>query len=187
VIQGARMHNLKNITVSIPRNKLVVVTGVSGSGKSSLTMDTLFAEGQRRYAESLSSYARQFLMNYNDATASVDGKPVTSAGLSQIYTGVTAAQFMGVRPGDARVPDVIGLAQYGVVYTGHKAKIAEHGGDHPEDRNVPILVSCPGAAGGTAVTKPVETTQIAPTILKLLGLNPAELQAVRIEGTQPLF
>lgn len=62
VIQGARMHNLKNITVTIPRNKLVVVTGVSGSGKSSLTMDTLFAEGQRRYAESLSSYARQFLM-----------------------------------------------------------------------------------------------------------------------------
>lgn len=62
IIQGAKMHNLKNITVSIPRNKLVVVTGVSGSGKSSLTMDTLFAEGQRRYAESLSSYARQFLM-----------------------------------------------------------------------------------------------------------------------------
>jgi excinuclease ABC subunit A len=61
-IKGARMHNLKNIDVSIPRNKLVVVTGVSGSGKSSLTMDTLFAEGQRRYAESLSAYARQFLM-----------------------------------------------------------------------------------------------------------------------------
>lgn len=62
IIMGARMHNLKNITVSIPRHQLVVVTGVSGSGKSSLTMDTLFAEGQRRYAESLSSYARQFLM-----------------------------------------------------------------------------------------------------------------------------
>jgi len=61
VIQGARMHNLKNITVAIPRNKLVVVTGVSGSGKSSLTMDTLFAEGQRKYAESLSAYSRQFL------------------------------------------------------------------------------------------------------------------------------
>ncbi|MBS1629056.1 MAG: excinuclease ABC subunit UvrA [Bacteroidetes bacterium] len=61
-IKGARMHNLKNIDVSIPRNKLVVVTGVSGSGKSSLTMDTLFAEGQRRYAESLSAYARQFLL-----------------------------------------------------------------------------------------------------------------------------
>ncbi|MES2003197.1 MAG: excinuclease ABC subunit UvrA [Bacteroidota bacterium] len=61
VVKGARVHNLKNVTVSFPRNKLIVVTGVSGSGKSSLTIDTLFAEGQRRYAESLSSYARQFM------------------------------------------------------------------------------------------------------------------------------
>ncbi len=60
-IQGAREHNLKNITVSIPRNKLCVVTGLSGSGKSSLAFDTLYAEGQRRYVESLSAYARQFL------------------------------------------------------------------------------------------------------------------------------
>jgi hypothetical protein len=64
---------------------------------------------------------------------------------------------------------------------------AEHGGNHLEDRSVPILPTWPGAAGGTAITRPVETTQIAPTILKLLGLNPNELQAVRIEGTQPLF
>ena len=64
-IKGARVHNLKNVSVGIPRSKLVVVTGVSGSGKSSLTMDTLYAEGQRRYAESLSSYARQFLMRMN--------------------------------------------------------------------------------------------------------------------------
>ena len=60
-IKGARTHNLKNIDVEIPRNKLVVVTGVSGSGKSSLTIDTLYAEGQRRYVESLSSYVRQFM------------------------------------------------------------------------------------------------------------------------------
>jgi excinuclease ABC subunit A len=60
-IKGARVHNLKNIDVSFPRNKLIVVTGVSGSGKSSLTIDTLYAEGQRRYAESLSAYVRQFL------------------------------------------------------------------------------------------------------------------------------
>ena len=64
-IQGARVHNLKNVTVIIPRNKLIVVTGVSGSGKSSLTIDTLYAEGQRRYAESLSAYARQFLNRMN--------------------------------------------------------------------------------------------------------------------------
>ena len=61
VIQGAREHNLKNISVEIPRNKLVAISGLSGSGKSSLAFDTLFAEGQRRYMESLSSYARQFL------------------------------------------------------------------------------------------------------------------------------
>ena len=60
-IKGARVNNLKNINVTIPRNKLIVVTGVSGSGKSSLAFDTLYAEGQRRYVESLSSYARQFL------------------------------------------------------------------------------------------------------------------------------
>ena len=61
LIKGARVHNLKNIDVAIPRNKLVVITGLSGSGKSSLAFDTLYAEGQRRYVESLSSYARQFL------------------------------------------------------------------------------------------------------------------------------
>lgn len=132
-------------------------------------------------------YARQFLLNYNDSTASVDGKPVSSAGLSQVYAGAAAARLIGVEANDPRVPDVIGIAQYGVVFTGHKAKIAEHGGDHFEDRNVPILVSWPGAAMGTGVTRPVETTQIAPTILKLLGLNPRELDAVRIEGTESLF
>src|SRR3546814_29260 len=60
-IRGARTHNLKNISVDLPRHKLVVVTGLSGSGKSSLAFDTLYAEGQRRYVESLSAYARQFL------------------------------------------------------------------------------------------------------------------------------
>ena len=64
-IKGARVHNLKNIDVEIPRNKFTVVTGVSGSGKSSLTIDTLFAEGQRRYAESMSAYARQFMARMN--------------------------------------------------------------------------------------------------------------------------
>ncbi len=65
IIKGAKLHNLKNIDVVIPRNKLVVITGLSGSGKSSLAFDTLYAEGQRRYVESLSSYARQFLGRLN--------------------------------------------------------------------------------------------------------------------------
>ena len=60
-IKGAKEHNLKNIDLRIPRNQLVVLTGLSGSGKSSLAFDTIYAEGQRRYMESLSSYARQFL------------------------------------------------------------------------------------------------------------------------------
>ena len=59
-IKGARTHNLKNISLEIPRNKIIVITGLSGSGKSSLAFDTLYAEGQRRYVESLSTYARQF-------------------------------------------------------------------------------------------------------------------------------
>ncbi|HET9452341.1 MAG TPA: hypothetical protein VFO83_15730, partial [Aggregicoccus sp.] len=60
-IRGAKEHNLKNVSLEIPKKKLVVFTGVSGSGKSSLAFDTLYAEGQRRYVESLSAYARQFL------------------------------------------------------------------------------------------------------------------------------
>ncbi|MDD4324427.1 MAG: excinuclease ABC subunit UvrA, partial [Eubacteriales bacterium] len=61
IIRGAREHNLQNVSLTIPRNKLIVFTGISGSGKSSLAFDTIYAEGQRRYVESLSSYARQFL------------------------------------------------------------------------------------------------------------------------------
>ena len=61
IIEGAKVHNLRNVDVRIPRNSLAVVTGLSGSGKSSLAFDTLYAEGQRRYVESLSAYARQFL------------------------------------------------------------------------------------------------------------------------------
>ena len=60
-VKGAREHNLKNIDIDIPRNKLVVITGISGSGKSSLAFDTIYAEGQRRYIETFSAYARQFI------------------------------------------------------------------------------------------------------------------------------
>ncbi|MCL6489584.1 MAG: hypothetical protein K6T76_11715, partial [Alicyclobacillus mali] len=73
-VRGARVHNLKNLDVKIPRDKFVVITGLSGSGKSSLAFDTIYAEGQRRYVESLSAYARQFLgqMDKPDVDA-IDG------------------------------------------------------------------------------------------------------------------
>ena len=76
IIRGARVHNLKNITVEVPKNKFIVITGLSGSGKSSLAFDTLYAEAQRRYVESLSSYARHFLgvMQKPDVDA-IEGLP----------------------------------------------------------------------------------------------------------------
>ena len=78
-VRGARAHNLKNIDIDIPRDKLVVITGLSGSGKSSLAFDTIYAEGQRRYVESLSAYARQFL-------GQMDKPDVDSIeGLSQLF------------------------------------------------------------------------------------------------------
>src|SRR5688572_21148135 len=74
VVRGARQHNLKNISLSLPRNRLVVITGPSGSGKSSLAFDTIYAEGQRRYVESLSAYARQFLEQLSKPDVeSIDG------------------------------------------------------------------------------------------------------------------
>ena len=74
IVRGAREHNLKNVHVEMPRNSLVVITGVSGSGKSSLAFDTIYAEGQRRYVESLSAYARQFLAQMQKPDVdSIDG------------------------------------------------------------------------------------------------------------------
>ncbi len=79
-IRGAREHNLKSLNVEIPRDQLVVITGVSGSGKSSLAFDTIFAEGQRKYMESLSAYARQFLDQWQKPDVeSIDGLPPTIA------------------------------------------------------------------------------------------------------------
>jgi len=164
--------------MSHPKAKPLVAFGVDDDGMLLWLNDR---------SAGATDFARRFLLQYHNAKASVDDKPVTSAGLLQIYAGDAAARLIGVDQSDPRVPDVIGIAQYGVVYTGHKGKIAEHGGDHLEDRNVPILVAWRGAPGGTAVTAPVETTQIAPTILELLGLDPDELQGVQIEGTQSLF
>ena len=120
----------------------------------------------------------------NDITGAT--KPYTSSGLRQVYAGADAAAFLGVPFSDPRVPDVIGIAQVGTVYTGGQGKIAEHGGDNPQDRDVPIVVSGDPVEANGNVDRPVETTQIAPTILRLLGLDPDASKAVQIEHTETL-
>jgi hypothetical protein len=136
------------------------------------------------------NFAKNFLQNYSGTGTDIQGNPkaFSSSGLQpgKIYAGADAAAFIGVPAGDPRVPDLIGVAQYGTVYTGGKGKIAEHGGDNPQDRDVALVVSGGEIDGGKVVASAVETTQIAPTILQLLGLNPEALQAVKIEGTKVL-
>ncbi len=137
-------------------------------------------------------FARTYLLGHR-APANVDGDPtgtsstsVPSSGLRQVLTGAGADTYLGAHPGDARVPDLLGLAQQGVVYTGKTKKIAEHGGDHAEDRDVPLVLSGAGVPSRVTVAGHVDTTQIAPSILALLGLDPRALQAVVVEHTRVL-
>jgi hypothetical protein len=135
-------------------------------------------------------FAKNYLLHQNGVGNDINGnpKPFTASGLQTVYAGAAAARYFHVAPGDPRVPDVFGVVQHGVVYTGGQSKIAEHGGAGQQDRNVPLVVAPVDSTGyaGTVVRQPVETTQIAPTILRLLGLNPNALQAVRIEHTAVL-
>ena len=103
-VRGARVHNLKNIDVDLPRDRLVVLTGVSGSGKSSLAFDTIYAEGQRRYLECLSSYARQFLDQLERPDVdSIEGLPPTVAIDQQAGTR-QSAEHARHRHRDLRLP-----------------------------------------------------------------------------------
>jgi hypothetical protein len=139
-------------------------------------------------SQAAADFVKVYLLTHSAAGNNINGNPVTvsASGLKRVYAGVGSAAFFGVPTSDPRHPDVVGIVQYGVVYTGGMAKIAEHGGDGFQDRNVPILVVLPGLRHGRTVRNSVETTQIAPTILRLLGLNPLALQAVQIEHTQVL-
>jgi arylsulfatase A-like enzyme len=134
------------------------------------------------------AFVKHFLLSHTAAANNIGGKAITvqASGLKRVLAGAQAARMFGVPAREPRHPDVVGIAQHGVVYTGGTSKIAEHGGDDQQDRHVPILVVVPGLAHGHTVSTPVETIQIAPTILRLLGLNPRALQAVRIEHTQVL-
>jgi len=139
-------------------------------------------------SQTAANFVKHYLLTHSAAGNNINDQPLTvsSSGLTKVYAGAQSAKFFGVPNSDPRHPDVLGIAQHGVVYTGGTSKIAEHGGDDPQDRNVPILVVVPGLKHGQSIGSPVETTQIAPTILTLLGLNPNELQAVKIEHTKVL-
>ncbi len=125
---------------------------------------------------------------YNVSNPAVAGPPRTleHSGLAQLFVGADAARYFGVEQSDPRHPDVWGVVQHGVVYTGGIAKIAEHGGANANDRDVALVVYAPSAVSPRVVNDPVYTRQIAPTILQLLGLNPHDLKAVQIEGTKVL-
>jgi hypothetical protein len=138
------------------------------------------------------AFVKAYLLTHS-APANLAGDPqgtfsstVSSSGLAHVYTGAAADTLVRAGIGDSRTPDVIGIAQHGVVYTGKVSKIAEHGGDAADDRDVPLVVSGAGVGHGHTVSRPVQTTQIAPSILTLLGLDPHALQGVQLDHTPVL-
>ncbi|MGI8448762.1 MAG: hypothetical protein ACR2MP_16595 [Streptosporangiaceae bacterium] len=139
-------------------------------------------------SQAAADFARQYLLSHSAAGNNISGGAVTvpASGLTKVYPGSASAAYFGVPNSDPRHPDIFGIVQHGVVYTGGQSKIAEHGGAGIQDRKVPILVDAPGLHHAGEVGAQVETTQIAPTILRLLGLDPRALQAVQIEHTKVL-
>src|SRR6266851_5167048 len=139
-------------------------------------------------SQAAADFVKSYLLSHTAAGNDINGSPITvsASGLAKVYADEASADYFGVASSDPRHPDVFAVSQHGVVYTGGKGKIAEHGGAGFQDRNVPILVALPGPQRGRTVGNGVETTQIAPTILALLGLDPHALQAVQIEHTRVL-
>jgi Type I phosphodiesterase / nucleotide pyrophosphatase len=140
-------------------------------------------------------FAANYLMDrtasgttYNASNPAKAGpmRTLAHSGLVKVFAGPAAAKYFHVSTSDPHHPDVWGVVQVGVVYTGGVGKIAEHGGANPNDRDVPLVVFAPSAVSAKVVSHEVETTQIAPTILRLLGLDPGALGAVKIEGTPVL-
>ncbi len=149
IIKGARVHNLKNMDVAIPKNKLVVITGMSGSGKSSLAFDTLYAEGQRRYVESLSSYARQFLgrMNKPDVdyikgiapAIAIEQKVITSNPRSTVGTSTEIYDYLKLL--FSRIGKTISPVSGGVVKRDSVTDVINFITALPDETQVTIL--CP--------------------------------------------
>ena len=160
---------------------------------TSLVAQALDDDGMLLWLSDNSKAANSFVKSYLLAhpatgnTATGGSRTLPSSGLTKVYAGAGAAAYFGVSQADPRHPDVVGIARQGVVYTGGTKKIAEHGGDSGDDRNVPVVVTGAAEKGHRrSIGAAVETTQIAPTILSLLGFNPRQLQAVDIEHTRVL-
>jgi hypothetical protein len=151
------------------------------------TDDDLWQSYLSDNSQAAADFVKNYLWNHDvtGVTYSGGARTLHHSGLARIYAGEAVADFFGVPASDPRHPDVFGRVQVGVVYTGG-TKIAEHGGDNPADRSVPLVVYGPGVVPPSRVHASVETTQVAPTILRLLGLDPSALQAVQIEGTRVL-
>jgi hypothetical protein len=138
-------------------------------------------------SQQAADFVKNYLWNQTVPAVNYAGQTimVPHSGLKQIYAGAESAQFFGVSSSDPHHPDVFAVSQVGTIYTGG-SKIAEHGGDNAGDRDVPLVVYSPGNLRPGRFDQSVETTQIAPTVLKLLGLDPHRLDAVREEGTRVL-
>ena len=138
------------------------------------------------------AFAQHYLLSHR-APANIAGNPkgvystsVSASGLTRVFTGRAADKLFGAPADDPHAPDLVGIAQRGVVYTGDVKKITEHGGFARQDRHVARVVAGPDSTRGSIVRRSVHTTQIAPTILDQLGLDRAALQAVRREHTKVL-
>jgi len=196
---GASLNRIKDGTILDELDAAWIKAGGSGPLVAGGTNDDAMIMWLTDRSPKATAFAKSFLLGYSGNGTGSDGratstdlaghpKPYTSAGLSSVLVGKQLDAVTGARASDGRVPDLIGIAQHGVVYTGGTGKISEHGGADLQDRNVPLVVSAPG--DGTrrvrTVGQTVETTQIAPTVLSLLDLDPKALDAVRIEGTKVL-
>jgi excinuclease ABC subunit A len=168
IIKGARQHNLKNINVEIPRDKLVVITGVSGSGKSTLAFDTLYAEGQRRYVESLSSYARQFLgMMQKPDVDSIEGlSPAIS--IEQKTTSKNPRSTVGTTT---------------EIYDYLRLLFARIGTPYCPEHNIPIAAQSPERiADQIAAEHPGQVTVLAPIVRQKKGTYQQLLKDLNKEG-----
>src|SRR5690554_136395 len=151
IIKGARVHNLKNLDLALPKNKLIVITGMSGSGKSSLAFDTLFAEGQRRYVESLSAYARQFLGRMNKPEVdyikgiapaiAIEQKVITSNPRSTVGTSTEIYDYLKLL--FARIGRTYSPVSGQEVTRDSVATVVDHALNHPTDTMVNILCPLP--------------------------------------------